>query len=287
MDADPKTGQFGWYFTKEYLNRKEEWAYCYRIGLGINTNMKLERFFGIFKERFLGRKANARVDELIFRLIQYSKYKLQDLLLKQTKGKTTDLIHKNNQIHTRSTQIPSADIQRLGPTTWSVFGSTSNSKYIIKRTSQFPCPQPCSAGCTKCGTCIHMYLCSCPHNVFGNMCKHIHAVHSQCTLDNETTISSASCSYFAHFPQDHAPSAEHELPSVATNHEQYQLLKSELDELLRSAGQSSNDVSQIAVDYLSKAKSDIVRLLTKRPENTYGITKKNNSRRCAKQPRFN
>ncbi|GFU82686.1 uncharacterized protein TNCV_2900261 [Trichonephila clavipes] len=31
------------YFVKIYGGRKEKWAYCHRIGCGINVNMKLER----------------------------------------------------------------------------------------------------------------------------------------------------------------------------------------------------------------------------------------------------
>ncbi|GFX32155.1 uncharacterized protein TNCV_3543531 [Trichonephila clavipes] len=31
------------YFVKNYGGRKEKWAYCHRIGCGINVNMKLER----------------------------------------------------------------------------------------------------------------------------------------------------------------------------------------------------------------------------------------------------
>ena len=32
------------YFKTTYLNRKEKWAYCYRFNLGVNVNMKLERW---------------------------------------------------------------------------------------------------------------------------------------------------------------------------------------------------------------------------------------------------
>ncbi|GFX63196.1 uncharacterized protein TNCV_3895211 [Trichonephila clavipes] len=31
------------YFVKNYGGRKKKWAYCHRIGCGINVNMKLER----------------------------------------------------------------------------------------------------------------------------------------------------------------------------------------------------------------------------------------------------
>ena len=33
---------FGQYFDTYWINRNERWGYCYRIGLGINTNMYVE-----------------------------------------------------------------------------------------------------------------------------------------------------------------------------------------------------------------------------------------------------
>ncbi|GFW94066.1 uncharacterized protein TNCV_1713151 [Trichonephila clavipes] len=37
------------YFVKNYGGRKEKWAYCHRIGCGININMKLERWHRLLK----------------------------------------------------------------------------------------------------------------------------------------------------------------------------------------------------------------------------------------------
>jgi len=34
--------EFSNYFEREWLRKKEMWAYCYRVGLGINTNMIVE-----------------------------------------------------------------------------------------------------------------------------------------------------------------------------------------------------------------------------------------------------
>ncbi|GFW48622.1 MULE domain-containing protein [Trichonephila clavipes] len=39
---DPDTSEFGKYFQQNYAQRPEKWVYCYRKGLGINTNMYLE-----------------------------------------------------------------------------------------------------------------------------------------------------------------------------------------------------------------------------------------------------
>ncbi|GFS78345.1 MULE domain-containing protein [Trichonephila clavipes] len=41
---DPDTSEIGKYFQQNYAQRPEKWAYCYRKGLGINTNMYLGTF---------------------------------------------------------------------------------------------------------------------------------------------------------------------------------------------------------------------------------------------------
>lgn len=40
--TDSSSKSFGEYLQEYYAPRKEMWAYCYRKGLGINTNMHLE-----------------------------------------------------------------------------------------------------------------------------------------------------------------------------------------------------------------------------------------------------
>ena len=40
--VDDRTKNFAMYLANTYSNRKNMWAYCYRRGLGINTNMHLE-----------------------------------------------------------------------------------------------------------------------------------------------------------------------------------------------------------------------------------------------------
>ena len=161
--------------------------------------MKLERFFGILKDRFLGRKANARVDELVFRLIQYFNCKIQDLLIKQIKGKTTDLSHLINVSHTLSQQIRSTQIDQINSTTWSILSSNSSTSYIIKRNTTISSPHACQANCRQCGACVHMYVCSCPQNMFGKFCKHIHAVHTQFNRQDDPIIVSEPFQYFEHF----------------------------------------------------------------------------------------
>ena len=62
LSSDGKKKDFYDYFKDEWLPKKEHWAYCYRLGLGINTNMFVEAFHRVFKRIYLGRKVNKRVD---------------------------------------------------------------------------------------------------------------------------------------------------------------------------------------------------------------------------------
>ena len=56
--ADPDFGSFGYYFELNYANRVEQWAYCYRKGLGINANNHLESMHKKLKYHFLkGKKS--------------------------------------------------------------------------------------------------------------------------------------------------------------------------------------------------------------------------------------
>ena len=50
--------EFSQYFRNEWLGREESWAYCYRKGMGINTNMIVEAFHRVFKYNYLKGKYN-------------------------------------------------------------------------------------------------------------------------------------------------------------------------------------------------------------------------------------
>ncbi len=280
-----RTVNFGKYLTKEYLPRILEWAKCFRVDLGINTNMKLERFFGVLKDRFLSRKSNARVDELIYRLIQYFNFKIQDLLIKQVKGKTTDSAHLFNISHSRALQINSAQIQRINSNTWSVPSVNSSSTYIIKRNSIIS-SHTCEANCRHCGVCDHMYLCSCPQNMFGKMCKHIHAVHQQFNLLDEPMIVSEPFQYFEEIkPHTFKPVPERKSPDPNLQ-EKYKRISSEIDDLLELAGDSLPEATEIALGHFQKARNEIIGLLQKKRTVAYAVPKLQSSARCPTQIRF-
>ena len=65
--------EFSQYFRNEWLGREESWAYCYRKGMGINTNMIVEAFHRVFKYNYLKGKNNKRVDNCLFNHLKYTK----------------------------------------------------------------------------------------------------------------------------------------------------------------------------------------------------------------------
>lgn len=65
------------------------WAYCYRAGMGINTNMKVEAFHRVFKYSYLKGKVNKRVDNCLMNLLKYVRDKYFERMIKLTKGKAT------------------------------------------------------------------------------------------------------------------------------------------------------------------------------------------------------
>ena len=53
MLSDPHLGRFCQYFQMWYCKRIEVWAYCYRIGTLVNTNMSIESFHRLLKVVYL------------------------------------------------------------------------------------------------------------------------------------------------------------------------------------------------------------------------------------------
>lgn len=51
--------------------RKEQWAYCFGVGLGINTNMFVEAFHKVFKYQYLKGKINKHLDNCQLNLFKY------------------------------------------------------------------------------------------------------------------------------------------------------------------------------------------------------------------------
>ena len=72
MDSDEgdKMSKLLEYFQREYVQRVEQWAPCYRSRSLVNTNITLEAFHCLIKVCYLERKQNRRVDYLLHVLLK-------------------------------------------------------------------------------------------------------------------------------------------------------------------------------------------------------------------------
>ena len=86
--------EFHDYFVQDWLQNKEIWAYCYRIGLGINTNMFTEAFH--------------RRDQCFGRVIQL------------TKGKANYRITQIEKRHRRGQNMPLTNVEMSSDGSWKV-----------------------------------------------------------------------------------------------------------------------------------------------------------------------
>jgi hypothetical protein len=81
--------EFADYFSKYYSNHCEKWAYCYRKGLGVNTNMSLERLHRTIKYNYLEGKKVKRLDKSIHALQKFINDKQFERIIYLLKGKVS------------------------------------------------------------------------------------------------------------------------------------------------------------------------------------------------------
>ena len=102
LAIDSDTVAFGQYLTAHYNNRPETWAYCYRIGSKINTNMHIENFHKIIKHIYMEGKKSKRVDKCIDALFTHLRDKQFDRQHKLHKGKLSSKVAAIVQRHSAS-----------------------------------------------------------------------------------------------------------------------------------------------------------------------------------------
>lgn len=182
LSLSSKTASFRKYFEQEWVSRKQEWAYCFRVGLGINTNMFVEAFHKVFKYQYLKGKSNKRLDNLLLNLLKYVRDKTFDRLIKLTKGKVTSRLSVIHERHIRSLTLPTASVKVEEDDTWEVLGEDGISRYKVSKLMS-ACKEPnCQLKCPECRICVHLYVCNCPDSLItSTICKHIHLV---CRCDN-------------------------------------------------------------------------------------------------------
>lgn len=168
---------FGNYFESQYLGRVNQWAYCYRKQLNINTTMHIERFHRTFKEKYLKSKANTRMDSLITSILSFS----DDII--HNKCRVIKL--KNQTYRQKMIAASHSEATRMKIDVVNLNSSEDVSEWIIKsksrdrifhvRFSSASCNKDCQINCRTCKVCIHQVRCDCLNSIIqSNICKHIH-----------------------------------------------------------------------------------------------------------------
>ena len=115
--------EFEEYFTKFYVQRKSQWATCYRKKSGINTNMYVNSFHCLVKYIYMRGRANKRIDKLLFTLIKVSRDKAFERLFKLEKGKITWRVATIRRRHEESKNICIEFLNQCSENQWTVASS--------------------------------------------------------------------------------------------------------------------------------------------------------------------
>ncbi|KAK3918851.1 Transcription factor hamlet [Frankliniella fusca] len=175
---DVDTAEFGEYFRKKYASNYSKWAFRYRQGLRLNTNMYLEAMHKKLKYIYLDGTANKRVDKCIAALLKLSNSVTHDRFVRLVKNKATFRMKAILKSHHTSMEIKEDMITTIHDgEVWDVKSSDINNLevYRVVQDPKLKC-QGCPLTCWGCGVCVHKYACTCIDSLIrGNFCKHIHA----------------------------------------------------------------------------------------------------------------
>ncbi|CAG9765599.1 unnamed protein product [Ceutorhynchus assimilis] len=199
VNADNDTQEFGIYFNKEYMPNMSCWAYCFRIGAGVNTNMHLERMHRTLKYTYLKGKHVKRLDKGINAIMCLVRDKCIERLITINKGKLSSKLSALRSRHKTSLTL---DLNSVMPCDdgWNVASGKKTDLYLIRQVKDH-CE--CHLICIECNTCLHRFICSChDSSIEYNMCKHIHLLCKSlasgvCTSPN-TRLNEANERQFGH-----------------------------------------------------------------------------------------
>jgi hypothetical protein len=189
-----ETQEFADYFRKYYLERKHQWAFCYRKNAGINTNMYLEGFHRVLKYIYLKGKTNKRVDKCVHVLLKISRDKAFERLTKLENGKLSSRMAMITKRHKSSLDMSENIISSIGDDKWSILSSIDGHTYEVTREDE--CSRiSCNLRCHKCQICIHNFICSCPDSLIrATICKHIHLLASKLKTALSSSLQHSSSS---------------------------------------------------------------------------------------------
>lgn len=170
LKEDTNTKDFYNYFKQYYYPRCQMWAYCFRKGARINTNMHIESFHRCLKHIYLEGKKTKRIDKVILELMKLINDKNFDSFIKTVKGKITKKTTENFKRHKIGKTLK-AEIEDIKENVWKVIHE--NKIYTV--TKMHTCSKTCVIACRNCAICSTAYACNCHDNLISNfICKHIH-----------------------------------------------------------------------------------------------------------------
>lgn len=164
--------------VKSGFPKKDQWVYCYRRGLQINTNMYAKAFHRVFKQNYLKGKVNKRVDACLVNLVKCARDMGFDRLIKITKGKLTYRMSMICVRHKQSLLLRVESVEHIDDGKWKVLSENGKTFYEVTESVQL-CPgkEVCKIACTQCHLCVHSFTCTCPDSIImSTICKYIHLV---------------------------------------------------------------------------------------------------------------
>ncbi|XP_065214382.1 uncharacterized protein LOC135841371 [Planococcus citri] len=160
------------YFKSNYYNSQEQWAYCYRFHIGINTNMYLEAFHKKLKYHIGDTK---KIRLLFFGLNLLKTCILQlyrERLRKKFIGKLSFKLRNLRARHKEA--LKSAEEFVVSTSDENAWHYKNGKHTLMKNFNE--CPETtCRLKCDECLVCIHQFMCTCEDaSIRGNMCIHVH-----------------------------------------------------------------------------------------------------------------
>ena len=185
LKSDNGYAKFESYFTNNYGQRVEQWAYTFLAEEGgYNTNMYLEAWHRVFKYKYLGGVHQNRLDFVLYKLIKFDKDQIEEtvrsenfvirrtkrtaLTLKSHKMAQTDWKESTFNIHFEDC-IDDGGIAKF-------ILEKKKEQCTVTQISDNPVHK-CSSTCPECNMCIHQYHCSCgERRIRRNYCVHLCAL---------------------------------------------------------------------------------------------------------------
>lgn len=172
------------YFRNTYEERAEKWAYCYRLGLGINTNMKLERWHRQLKFEEAGGTVMKRLDKAIYIVNNAVAKKLLSRVINMERGKLTSRVALIRKKHKLSLEMEE-EYDVIECNDKYIVSKIENSSVITYDVQKSKEVCNCRIKCDECNICIHSFSCTCVvYAIQFVICKHIHYVIKKLSLNS-------------------------------------------------------------------------------------------------------